>query len=183
MTRIETDRLIIRAVLNEDAEPNARLWSDPVTMQFMGGPRDHALILRETPRIASLQAGQELGIWSVIEKTTDKLVGNCGLVQKEISGKDEHEIVYLFFSSAWGRGYATEAAGAVQEHALRRLRLPHVVALINPRNIASERVATRLGMHYSCDIARPEGETLRLYVSQSGTPTVAGTNTGASGVP
>lgn len=168
MTRLETHRLIIRDVLEEDAEPNARLWSDPLTMQFMGGPRDYAWILKETPTIASLQAARDLGIWSVVDKATGALAGNCGLVRKDVNGKNECEMVYLFFSSFWGRGYATEAARAVQEHALQNLAISRVIALIHRRNVASERVAARIGMTYSSDTVSPEGEPLRLYISQPG---------------
>lgn len=170
MTQIITNRLIIRDVASDDAEPNARLWSDPAVMRYMGGPRDYHWILEETPKIVSAQAGQDTGIWSVVEKTSLALVGNCGLVQKKVNGKDECELVYLFFSAVWGRGYATEAANGVQEHGLSRLGLPRVVALIDPGNIPSERVALRIGMHNSGDVVRPDGRSLRLYVSQRGAP-------------
>ena len=54
--------------------------------------------------------------------------------------------------SYWGRGYATEAAQAVRDYAFNRLRLPRLIAMIDPQNIASIRVAEKLGMYYEKDV-------------------------------
>jgi RimJ/RimL family protein N-acetyltransferase len=166
MTRIVTERLVIRDVISEDAEANARLWSDPEVMRHMGGPRSYQTICEQTPQVALAQATEDIGIWSVVEAATLSLVGNCGLVEKDVDGRTECELVYVFFTTVWGRGYATEAALAVQEHALRRLGRARVVALIDPANLASERVAVRIGMQYRGDTTRAEGKQVRLYVAE-----------------
>jgi RimJ/RimL family protein N-acetyltransferase len=167
MTRIVTHRLVIRAVVHADAEPNARLWSDPEVMRHMGGPRSYQAILEHTPEVVASQAHQATGIWSVVERATSQPIGNCGLVEKDVQGQTEWELVYLFFPTVWGRGYATEAALAVQQHALCRLGLARVVALIDPANVASERVAVRIGMQYQGDTLRAGGKRMRLYLAEA----------------
>ncbi len=133
----------------------------------MGGPRSYQAILDQTPEVVASQAHQQIGIWSVVETATSRLIGNCGLVEKDVAGQTECELVYVFFTTVWGRGYATEAALAVQEHALCRLGLARVVALIDPANVASERVAVRIGMQYRGDTLRAGGQPLRLYLTEA----------------
>jgi RimJ/RimL family protein N-acetyltransferase len=55
------------------------------------------------------------------------------------------EVAYRLARSAWGRGFATEAAGALVAHALRTVGLPRVVAVTYPENQASQRVLDKLG--------------------------------------
>ena len=61
---------------------------------------------------------------------------------------DELEIGWWLAREVWGRGYATEAGGAAMRHVLETLGRPRVVAIIDPPNEPSKRVAARLGMHY-----------------------------------
>ena len=51
----------------------------------------------------------------------------------------------------WGQGFATEAARAVRDYAFETLRLPRLVALIDPGNVRSIRVAERIGLRYDRD--------------------------------
>ena len=167
MTRITTARLLIRDVLPEDVDANARLWCDATVMRHMGGPRKREDIVARTPQVALEQRASATGIWVIEELATSRVLGNCGLAKKTVDGIEEVELVYLLFASDWGKGYATEAAGAVQEHAFRQLRLPRVVALIDPLNTASERVAVRLGMRHIRDTVRGNGTLMRVYVSDA----------------
>ncbi len=50
--------------------------------------------------------------------------------------------------SAWGKGYATEAASAVRDFAFGMLGIKRRIAMIDPANLASIRVATKIGMKY-----------------------------------
>ena len=58
------------------------------------------------------------------------------------------EIGWIFHRDVWGRGFATEAGEAARDHVLRTLKRPRVVAIIDPDNEPSKRVAARLGMQY-----------------------------------
>ena len=78
---------------------------------------------------------------ATIEKASGRVVGHCGLLDKEIAGRPEVELVYVIAPSAGGRGYATEAGRAIRDHAMTSLRQERLIALIHPENSASERVA------------------------------------------
>ncbi len=73
------------------------------------------------------------------------LLGWCGLFPLEESGLIE--LGYRYVRAAWGRGIATEAAGAVLEHGFKALRLDPIVAVAHPDNLASLRVLDKLGFH------------------------------------
>ena len=74
------------------------------------------------------------GLWLVSERHGTELVGTAGLRPLEDLGL---EIFYSLAPRSWGRGYATEAARAVVEHALGPLRLPEVLAEVDEGNAAS----------------------------------------------
>ena len=83
---------------------------------------------------------------AMIEKATGKLIGLAGTQPLGTTG--ELEIGWWLAREVWGRGYATEAGGAAMRHVLETLGRPRVVAIIDPPNEPSKRVAERLGMHY-----------------------------------
>lgn len=165
--RLETDRLLLRALLPEDIEPEVALWADPEVMRYMGGPRNaervRAILEGE---LAEPPAGP-LGQWPVVDRSTGEFVGDCGLIAKEIEGRDEVELVYVLASSAWGKGYATEIGAALLRFAFDELRLVRVVSLIDPDNIASKRVASKLGMQREAIVMRPDGTERALWTIET----------------
>jgi len=81
------------------------------------------------------------------------VIGYCGLFFfPDIEGQAEVEIGYRLARSVWGKGYATEAAKAVRDYAFNVLRLERLIAMIDPSNIASIRVAEKIGMHYEKEV-------------------------------
>jgi RimJ/RimL family protein N-acetyltransferase len=101
----------------------------------------------------AMYAGQWLlrgyGIWALEERATGRFVGQAGLWFPE--GWPEPEVHWLLMGEATGRGLATEAARCVRDHARDDLGWATVISCIDPANVASVRVAERLG-------ATPEGE-------------------------
>jgi [ribosomal protein S5]-alanine N-acetyltransferase len=65
-----------------------------------------------------------------------------------VDGERQVEVAYALAPEFWGRGYATEAARAIRDHAFRTLDVPHLISLIDPENAASIRVAQRNGMAF-----------------------------------
>ncbi|EHJ93292.1 hypothetical protein KUC_0239 [Vreelandella boliviensis LC1] len=88
-----------------------------------------------------------LGYWAVRDRETDKFYGWVLLIPYNVL-KPEVEIGWRLVSDAWGRGVATEAAKIILEHGLNTAGLPCIVADIDPQNIASARVAEKIGMKY-----------------------------------
>ena len=73
-------------------------------------------------------------------------------VTRFLDGPREHEIAYLLGAEWWGKGYATEAAAAIRDHARSQLGFDRLISLIDPENIASQAVALRIGMHHERDL-------------------------------
>lgn len=160
----ETERLIIRTHEAADVEPLARLWCDPTATAYMGGPRDFDRVCQSIRGDIALPEQPTFDLWTVIEKATGDVVGHCGLLEKEIEGHPEIELVYLVVPRLWGRGYATEAGEAIKTHALTSLARDRLVALIHPENRPSARVAEKLGFRFDRSVERPHG-TMHLHVA------------------
>jgi len=92
------------------------------------------------------QEANGYGLFSFILKSNGLLIGDCGLERMEIQGTQTVELGFDFRSDHWNRGYATEAATAVRDFAFDQLRLPRLISLIRVGNIASKRVAEKVGM-------------------------------------
>ena len=96
------------------------------------------------------------GPYAVVERARDQTIGYCGLfLFPDIDGVAEIEIGYRLARASWGRGFASEAARAVVAYAFEALRLPRLIALIDPANTASLRVASKIGMRYEKDAMLP----------------------------
>jgi ribosomal-protein-alanine N-acetyltransferase len=161
--RIETDRLIIKSNQEVDLEALAALWADPNVTCYMGGPRNYEEILRILREDAQVNPQPAFDLWPVIEKETGHIIGTGGILDKDIDGSNQYEIIYVLAKSAWGKGFATEAASSLRDYAFNELGLKRVTALIDPDNVKSERVATKIGLRYEKDTVRPNGKSMRLF--------------------
>lgn len=93
------------------------------------------------------------GPYAVLEKDRQDVIGYCGLFFfPNIDGQEEVEVGYRLVQSAWSKGYATEAAHVVRDYAFKTLGIKRLIALIDPANIASIRVAEKIGMHYEKEV-------------------------------
>lgn len=96
MPHIETERLLIQVLLTEDAERLARLWTDPDVTRYMGGSRDYTKVLQILEEDTRAEDPPDFDLWPVVEKDTGQVVGHCGILDKEVDGREEHELVYVF---------------------------------------------------------------------------------------
>lgn len=164
---LETERLILRLQQAEDIDALVDLWSDPEVTHHLGGPRERDWLRTEFDQVAREPDAERYDLWPVIEKQSGQLVGNCGLLEKEVAGNPEIELIYIIAASAWGKGYATEIGKAIIQHAFDELGLERLIALIEPENAASEGVARKVGMRFDDEIERPGGAIRKLYVIES----------------
>src|SRR5579864_3332450 len=101
----QTERLLLRRVQATDAIPLAEMWADRQVTRHMGGPRDF---------------GRSTGWWAVVEKASGHIVGHCGLVEKEVDGCQEIELVYVFAVHSWGRAMPQKPLWLAFERETRR---------------------------------------------------------------
>jgi len=160
---LRTPRLLLRYQTPADIPPLIALWRDPEVMRFMGGPRDLQRLQTAFDETQANPTAETYDLWPLVELSSGQTIGHCGLLDKEVDGKAEIELVYVLARSAWGQGYATEIGAALITHAFERMGLRRLIALIEPQNAPSERVALRLGMRLEKEVIRPGGEPRRVY--------------------
>lgn len=140
---IETSRLLLREMRAEDAGALLGIFGDPVVMDCFGvSPFGPDQMERWVDRNLEHQRVHGFGLFSVVRKSDGIVIGDCGLEVMEA----EVELGYDFRSDCWNLGYATEAACAVRDYAFGTLGLPRLISLIRAGNLASRRVAEKVGM-------------------------------------
>ena len=162
---LTTERLFLRHFHILDAEAMERVFGDPEVMRFGDGIQTREWIK------GWIQSCLEhyfrtwgFGPYAVVGKHRQEVIGYCGLFFfPDIAGQPEVEIGYRLARFAWGQGYATEAAQTVRNFAFHTLGMKRLIALIDPLNVASIRVAEKIGMHREKEIAL-EGFTYPDYV-------------------
>ena len=143
--QLETKRLILRPMLESDFDALLLIFIDPKVMAaFDHPPFTHEQMSRWLNRNLEHQNEFGYGLFSVILKETGELIGDCGLEVMEDMGAAE--LGYDFRSDFWNQGYATEAATAMRDYAFDVLKLPQLISLIRVGNVASKRVAEKVGM-------------------------------------
>jgi [ribosomal protein S5]-alanine N-acetyltransferase len=113
-------------------------------------------------RMIDGQRRHGFSLWAVEVGETGEMIGVCGVVHVDGTGPDV-ELVYEFQRSAWGQGYATEAARACLDAALGPLGLKRVVALAYPENAQSIKIMQKLGMRDTGMMIEAYGQQLVCY--------------------
>ena len=146
MTILETPRLRLRRITQDDVSVYFAFFSDPETMRFYPATRS----LQETQQFVDRQLRRYetsgYGPWAMVLKSEDQLIGYCGLIPQIVDEEPEVEIGYLVERSRWRQGFASEAAIACRDYAIQRLGLGRLISLIDPANVASIGVARKVGM-------------------------------------
>jgi len=144
---IETERLILRRWRETDIDPNTAMLADPVSARFItsdGKPVTEAFFgWRNAAIMAGHWALHGFGMFVVEEKLTKRFVGRVGPWSP--AGWPGFEIGWGIASAFRGRGYAVEAATASIDWAFARFALDRIIHCIDRENVASQKVARRLG--------------------------------------
>ena len=148
--RIETDRLVLRVLREDDFVEYAAMLADPATFRFsergaMSADEAWTRLLRHVGHWSLMG----WGLFAIEEKATGRFVGEAGLgdFRRELGADYDGvpESAWTIARWARGRGYATEAMGAALDWTEQRLAAPRSVCLIHVDNAASIRVAAKLG--------------------------------------
>ena len=143
---LETERLYLRRIDENDVEEDFALRSNPEIMKYIPRP------LAKTKEDALEHIGMiedkivnNTGInWGITIKGNNKIIGIIGhyRIQPE---NHRAEIGYMSLPEYNGKGYITEAIKAVVEYGFEQMNLHSIEAIIDPDNIASERVLQKNG--------------------------------------
>jgi len=161
---LETERLLLRPFEPSDADQIFETWGDPVAMRWIpsGAHPDVETSRQRIGRFMEHQAAHGFSLWPVVEKASGRILGDCGLILVEWKGPDV-ELAYRFGRAAWGKGYATEAAGAALRYGFEVAGLDTIIAVTHPDHVASRRVMEKNGMRLT-GTAHLYGRELVRYV-------------------
>lgn len=143
---LETERLNLREMNQADFNSLCSILQDEETMYAYEGAFSDSEVQEWLDRQLSRYQKWNFGLWAVILKETDEMIGQCGLTMQPWKDTEVLEIGYLFNRSYWHKGYATEAAKACKKYAFEVLQEDEVCSIIRDTNIASQNVALRNGM-------------------------------------
>ena len=161
---LETDRLLLREFVEEDAEAFFKLNSNPEVSRFVP----------DKPLLSVEQAHQILidhpitdyrkygfGRGACILKSTGEQIGLAGLKYLEELG--EVDVAYRLLPTHWGQGLATEVALASVHFGFADLGLKRIIGLVMPENVASARVLEKTGLRYVAPVSF-RGQQFSKYV-------------------
>lgn len=143
---LETKRLYMREMTQEDYCALCRILQDQEVMYAYEHPFSDQEVHEWLDRQIKRYQDFGFGLWAVINRDTDEMIGQCGLTFQTCHDRDVVEVGYLFQKAFWHRGYAIEAASACKEYAFGRLGVKEVYSIIRDNNLASMNVAIRNGM-------------------------------------
>ncbi|CAG9621924.1 GNAT family N-acetyltransferase [Sutcliffiella rhizosphaerae] len=146
-TVMSTERLTLREMNKDDVGNLMEIFSDPVAMKYYPSTKDKSQTMEWIEWTLNNYNQYGVGLWIVEDKVTGDFLGQCGLVPQEVDGEIEMEIGYLFVRSAWGNGYATEAALACKNYGFEQMKLRKIISLPDVDNVPSTKVAERIGMN------------------------------------
>lgn len=149
MIPLETERLLIRNWHDADRNLFREINRDSKVMEFFPRRRTHeeADVLMDRVRTMIEETG--LGFYALEEKESSEPVGFCGICPASISPimpEETIEIGWRLATRYWGKGYATEAARAVLDHAFMDRELHAIVSFAVAENTRSTAVMRRIGL-------------------------------------
>lgn len=143
---LETKRLYLREMNQADYESLCRILKDEETMYAYEGAFNDTEVQEWLDRQLMRYKKWGFGLWAVVLKETEEMIGQCGLTMQPWKDSEQLEIGYLFERSHWHKGYAAEAAAACKKYAFEVLDADEVCSIIRDTNAASQKVALGNGM-------------------------------------
>lgn len=147
---LETERMFLRPHRLEDFEDYTDFWGDPTVTRFIGGvPMSRESSWGRMLRVRGMWQLMGFGFLAIEEKATGRFLGETGFqdMRREFRPSIEGtlETGWALIPSVHGRGYATEAVGAMMKWGDAHFPGRHMTCIISPENVASLRVAEKLG--------------------------------------
>ncbi len=165
---IETGRLLLRQWVEEDREPFAALNADPIVMEHFPAILSRAESDAFMDRQAATIERQSWGLWALEVRETGEFIGFTGLLVPVFDADFVPcvEIGWRLAAASWGKGYATEAATAVLDHAFDVVGLDDVVSFTYVGNDRSRRVMDKIGLTERREFDHPNlpGDRIQRHV-------------------
>ena len=167
---LRTPRLLLRRWREEDKAPFAAMNADPEVMRYFEATLDEESSNAWVDVIEERFQSQGFGLWALQRRDGGDFIGFTGLnpLPAGVPGAGQMEIGWRLARTAWGHGYATEAARAAARVGLVEAGLPELWSVTAVLNRPSQAVMRRIGLvrHVLFEHPRvPEGSPLRPHVA------------------
>ena len=160
---LETERLILREFVPADFEALYAVLADSDIMEHYPYPFDEARVRNWITRNLERYRNNGFGLWAVVLKGTDEMIGDCGITLQKIHGQMLPEIGYHIRNDQQRRGYASEAAAACIRLAFEKFDFPAVYSYMKYTNIPSQKTAIKNGMRFVEEYPDPDNTYTRVY--------------------
>lgn len=136
----------MREMTQEDFPALCRIMQDEEVMYAYEGAFNDEEVQGWLDRQRMRYQKLGFGLWAVVLKESNEMIGQCGLTMQPWKEEEVLEIGYLFQRAFWHKGYAAEAARGCKKYAFEVLKAKEVCSIIRDTNTASRRVALRNDM-------------------------------------
>ncbi len=165
MTELLTERLRLRPFRPDDFEAHASICADPEVMRYIrAGALSRVDAWWQMARYMGHWQIRGYGLWAVVERSTDALVGHLGFLDPE--GGHGFEMGWALARAAWGKGYALEGTRAAIHYGFTVLGRERIACLIRPENARSIRLAERLGAKLDREIEESGNRLLVFEIAR-----------------
>lgn len=149
----ETERFILREILQSDLDGMFELDSDPEVHKYLGNKivTDKNQIAQVINFVRQQYIDHGIGRWAIIDKRTNAFMGWTGLkfVTEVTNGhKNYYDLGYRLIRKYWGLGIATETALISLDYAFNTLKIAEVYAAASCENLASNKILQKVGMNF-----------------------------------
>ena len=160
---IETERLYLREMTDEDFEALRKVLGDPDIMCHYPYAFDEERIRNWIDRNRERYRVFGFGLWAVCRKDTGEMIGDCGLTMQLVDGRILPEIGYHIHRMYWRQGYAKEAASAVRDWFFENTGFQEVYSYMKYSNVASYSTAASIGMRKIREYPDPTDTVCYVY--------------------
>lgn len=161
--RLETERLFLRELTEEDFDALYQVLADSETMRHYPYSFDEVRVRGWIRRNRDRYQIFGFGLWAVCLKETGELIGDCGLTMQIIGDQIKPEIGYHIRRDQQRRGYAKEAAIAVRDWTFRNTPFNRIYSYMKYTNEPSARTAVSYGCRFVEEFADEENEITKVY--------------------
>ena len=160
---IETERLYLREMTDEDFHALYKVLADPNIMQHYSYTFDEKRVRNWIERNIERYRVFGFGLWAVCLKETDEMIGDCGLTMQLIKGEIKPEIGYHIRADKQLKGYAKEAAIAVRDWTFNNTPFNIVYSYMKHTNEASMQTAVSYGCKQVDEFADEINEITKVF--------------------
>jgi RimJ/RimL family protein N-acetyltransferase len=168
MKILETERLILREIVETDDAFVLDLLNQPSFIKYIGNRNVHDLEQSRDfieTRYRKSYADNGFGLYAVELKETNETIGMCGFVKRD--GLPDADIGFAFLPQFEKKGYALESAEAAMRYGREVLKLGRVLAITSQNNESSMKLLNKLGFKFDKLINLPnDSEEINMFVSE-----------------